>query len=520
MTSPPADPAPAGGRTTLPPLPPHPTLPPPPTLPPHPTLPPRPLWRPPVAPEQTRAFRRPPPGTPDRPAGPPATLHPGTRPVPVPVDPPLAQAFGRPPGSGPSLDRGPQAPPAPPAAAAPAPPWRNPASPVQLGDPALPTPARPVSGVPSAPRLSLRQALFERRLTPSSVLALVVLCLLIGAGGALIGARLAPRSTAAAGTDPAVSLATVAPAVARPPGSVADIAARVLPSVVSIEIRSGDTGDTGSGVLIDDVGHILTNNHVISLAATDQAAKITVVFNDGRHTRASGTIVGRDPETDLAVVKVSVAGSTVARLGDSDQLRVGDPVVAVGSPLGLAGTVTTGIVSAKDRPVRLQGGESDTNAVIDAVQTDAAVNPGNSGGPLVDATGTVVGINTAIRTLGGDSSGSIGLGFAIPINTARAVAQELIRSGRVVHATMGVSARSATDGATDGAQIQDVTAGGPAAAAGIREGDVVVALAGRPVADADELVVAVQSHPVGAVVPVVLNRAGRSLTVTVTLAAE
>lgn len=499
MTPPPADPAPPGGR---------------------PTLPPRPLWRPPVAPEQARAFRRPPAGNTAGPAGPPGRPPSGASPVAAPVDPPLAQAFGRPSGPGPSLDRGPQPPPAPPVAAAAAPPWRNPASPVELGGPALDTPARPVVGLPSAPRLTVRQAFFERRLTPSSVLALVVLCLLIGAGGALIGARLTPRSSTAAGTDPTVSLATVAPAVARPPGSVADIAARVLPSVVSIEIRSGDTGDTGSGVLIDGSGHILTNNHVISLAATDRAARITVVFNDGRHTRVSGTVVGRDPETDLAVVKVSVAGSTVARLGNSDQLRVGDPVVAVGSPLGLAGTVTTGIVSAKDRPVRLQGGESDTNAVIDAVQTDAAVNPGNSGGPLVDATGTVVGINTAIRTLGGDTSGSIGLGFAIPINTARAVAEELIRTGKVVHSTMGVSARSATDGATDGAQIQDVTADGPAAAAGIREGDVVVAVAGRSVADADELVVAVQSHRVGSAVPVVLDRAGRSLTVTVTLAAE
>ena len=500
MTSPPPDPARPGGRSTLS---------------------PRPLWRPPVAPEQARAFRRPPAGDPNRQTDPPTGRAAGAGTGPAPVDPPLAQAFGRPPGPGPSLDRGPQAPPAPPTAAPPTPPWRNPASPVELGDPALATPARrgPTADVPSAPRLSVRQAMFERRLRPTSILALAVLCLLVGAGGALIGARLAVRSSVA-GPDPSVSLATVAPAVARPAGSVADIAARVLPSVVSIEIRSGDTGDTGSGVLIDEQGHIVTNNHVISLAATDQSARITVVFNDGRHTRVPGTIIGRDPETDLAVVKVAVSGSTVARLGDSEQLRVGDPVVAVGSPLGLAGTVTTGIVSAIDRPVRLQGGESDTNAVIDAVQTDAAVNPGNSGGPLVDATGTVVGINTAIRTLGGDSSGSIGLGFAIPINTARGVAQELIRSGKVVHSTIGVSARSATDGTTDGAQIQDVTAGGPAAAAGVREGDVIVAVAGRSVADADELVVAVQSHPVGSAVPVVLNRAGRSLTVTVTLAAE
>jgi putative serine protease PepD len=231
-------------------------------------------------------------------------------------------------------------------------------------------------------------------------------------------------------------------------------------------------------------------------------------------------IVGRDPLTDLAVIKVDVSDATVAQIGDSSALAVGDPVIAIGSPLGLAGTVTTGIVSAKNRPVRLQGGGSDTDAVIDAIQTDAAVNPGNSGGPLVDATGAVVGINSAIRTLGGDASGSIGLGFAIPIATAKDVAEQIIRSGSVQHSTIGVNARSATDGVTDGAQVQNVLGGGPAAAAGIAEGDVITKVGDRQVGNADELIVAVRQNPVGATVPVVLLRGGREMTVMVTLGAE
>jgi putative serine protease PepD len=347
----------------------------------------------------------------------------------------------------------------------------------------------------------------------------VVTALLVGCLGAVIGVFAANRLPAAV-TDPEFSLATAQPSITREPGSIADVAARVLPSVVSLEIRTGDTGETGSGVVIDANGYILTNNHVVSSATTDPTAELTVIFNDGQQSRVPGIIVGRDPLTDLAVVKVDVSGATVAQLGDSASLAVGDPVIAIGSPLGLAGTVTTGIVSAKNRPVKLQGGGSDTDAVIDAVQTDAAVNPGNSGGPLVDSTGAVVGINTAIRTLGGDSNGSIGLGFAIPITMAKDVATQIIQSGKVQHATMGVNARSATDGVTDGAQVQNVQDGGPAAAAGIAEGDVITKVGDRSVGNADELVVAEHATEVGAAVPVVLLRDGREMTVTVTMAAE
>jgi putative serine protease PepD len=434
-----------------------------------------------------------------------------------PVPEYLADAFGRAPGES-GIGRPPEStatPSEPPVGD----PWRDPSATARLGPPAVPAAAKDPGVTPPAARFSLRQALFERRLRPSAIIGVLVSALLIGAVGAVIGVFAAGRLPTPV-TDPSFELAPVSPGITRDPGSVAEIAAKVLPAVVSLEVRTGDVGETGSGVVIDGNGYILTNNHVVSTAATDPSATLTVIFDDGQQSRVPATIVGRDPLTDLAVIKVDVDNATVAQIGDSNALAVGDPVIAIGSPLGLAGTVTTGIVSAKDRPVRLQGGGSDTDAVIDAIQTDAAVNPGNSGGPLVDASGAVVGINSAIRTLGGDSSGSIGLGFAIPIDTAKNVAEQIIQSGSVQHSTIGVNARSATDGVTDGAQVQNVLGGGPAAAAGIAEGDVITKVGDRQVGNADELVVAVRQYPVGATVPVVLLRDGREMTVSVTLGSE
>jgi putative serine protease PepD len=217
---------------------------------------------------------------------------------------------------------------------------------------------------------------------------------------------------------------------------------------------------------------------------------------------------------------VEVANPVVATVGSSAGLVVGDGVIAIGSPLGLVGTVTEGIVSALNRPVRLDASGSDTNAVIDAIQTDAAINPGNSGGPLVDSTGAVVGINTAIRSIGMGEGGSIGLGFAIPIDDARGIAEELIRTGAVTHAEIGINARSMTDGTTDGAQVQNVQQGGAAEAAGIIEGDVIVRVGDRSIAGADELVVAVRERSPGETVPVQLIREGRPLTVSVVLGSD
>jgi putative serine protease PepD len=438
--------------------------------------------------------------------------------APPPVPPSVAEAFARPVGDNTSLQRPPDVPDIV-LAPVPDPPWRDPAADVSLGPPAHEPAPLPAPTVSANQRFTVRQALFERRLTLGSLIALIVVALVIGAGGAVAGVLLGSR-TVINPPDPIVTLAKGQPAVSRAPGSVADIAARVLPSVVSIEVRIGDGGETGSGIVVDAHGYVLTNNHVIALAK-DATAGLTVVFNDG--TRSAGRVIGTDPATDLAVVKVDgVHGLTVADLGESEALAVGDGVIAVGSPLGLSGTVTSGIVSALHRPVRLGAAGPDDDAVIDAIQTDAAVNPGNSGGPLVDAAGAVVGINTAIRTLSSDptTGGSIGLGFAIPIDDARAVADTLIAHGIVQHPTLGVNARSATDGLVDGAQVQNVVDGGPAAKAGIEEADVIVAVGDRAVRSADEMIVAVQRHRVGDSVSVTLLRDGKRMTVDVTLGAR
>jgi S1-C subfamily serine protease len=434
----------------------------------------------------------------------------------------LASAFGRPADATVDLQR----PPATNGRAAPtlnplwdgdeANPWRDPDSAVGLGPPATEEAvSEPARG--EGARLSLREVLFGRRVRPRALAVLAAIALLIGAVGGLVGRLTAEGAASLTTPDPTIAEAVAAKE--RPPGSVADIAARTVPAVVSIEIRVGEEAGTGSGVVIDPAGYILTNNHVIAPAAEASGAQVEAVFHDG--TRSAAQIVGRDPKTDLAVIKVEVANPVVASLGTVADLAVGDGVLAIGSPLGLVGTVTDGIVSALDRPVRLDATGTDSNAVIDAIQTDAAINPGNSGGPLVDSTGAVVGINTAIRSLGdGESGGSIGLGFAIPIDDARGIAEELIRTGKVVHAEIGVNARSVSDSTTDGAQVQNVQQGGAAALAGINEGDVIVKVGARTIAGADELVVAVRERSPGDVVPVELIREGRPLTVSVTLTSD
>ncbi|MFP5023148.1 S1C family serine protease [Pseudonocardia phyllosphaerae] len=397
-------------------------------------------------------------------------------------------------------------------------PWRDPDTPVVAAPPPGDDTPAPAADRPAGPRLSVREVLFGGRVAPRALALLGVLALAIGALGGLVGHWVA--SGADSLTSPGAVLASTGEAKERPPGSVPDVAGRVLPAVVSLEVTVGNQAGNGSGVVIDPQGYVLTNNHVVAPALGPGQGRVEAVFSDG--SRHPASVVGADPMTDLAVVKVPVANPTVAAIGRSADLAVGDGVVAIGSPFGLTGTVTTGIVSAVNRPLRLDPEGSAGDAVIDAVQTDAAINPGNSGGPLVDAAGAVVGVNTAIRSAdsgqsGGGQGGSIGLGFAIPIDTARAVAEELIRTGRVVHADLGVNARSVTDGSDDGAQVQNVVGDGPAAAAGIAEGDVVVSVAGRHIAGADELVVAVREHKPGEQVPVGLVRQGRPLTVTATL---
>jgi len=241
------------------------------------------------------------------------------------------------------------------------------------------------------------------------------------------------------------------------------------------------------------------------------------VFTDGHRVEAK--MVGRDPKTDLAVIKVEVANPTIVQLGNSDELQVGDAVIAIGSPLGLENTVTEGIVSALHRPVVAGGDNGETPVVYDGIQTDAAINRGNSGGALVDSTGALVGINSVIRTAEG-STGSIGLGFAIPVNAMKRITESLIKSGSVKHADLGLNAKSVSAETAEGAQVVNVTDNGAAKKAGIVEGDVITKLGERQVRNAPELIVAVRQYEVGQTVPLVLARQGRELQIQVTLQSD
>lgn len=471
-----------------------------------PRLAPRPVYRPDIDPAAEQAFGR--PSEVSGSFGPRST--PGPRP-PIrigPADAVLAEAFGRPAGEPDSLQRGPDGAPVVTADTAPEDPWRDPAAPVRLGAPAQAPTAAPRP--PDAPKLTVRDVLFGERVERKALATLAALALAIGLVGGLVAT--AATSDRGALTSKRVTLAQSDGGDDAPVGRIAEVAEAVLPSVVSIQVANGDQSGTGSGVVVDGAGYIVTNNHVVSMAATDPGGStIRVTFSDG--TKVPAQIVGRDTKTDLAVLKTEARNLTVAQLGSSADVRVGQDVVAVGSPLGLSKTVTRGIVSALDRPVRLTGEGTDTDAVIDAVQTDAAINPGNSGGPLIDLEGRVIGINSAIRS---QSGGSVGLGFAIPIDDVTAVAQELIRTGVMHHPDIGVNARTVINETTSGAEIANVRAGGPAEKAGIVEGDVIVKVGDRTVASADELVVAVHDQTVDRPVTVQLIRSGRPVDVQVT----
>ena len=328
-----------------------------------------------------------------------------------------------------------------------------------------------------------------------------------------------------------------------PVGSVEQVAAKVVPSVVKIETKMGRQSEEGSGVVLSEDGLILTNNHVVSAVqgggpkppaapgplpgrpaspAPDPAGPpltTTVTFADGR--TAPFTVVGTDPASDIAVIRAQgVSGLTPITLGSSASLRVGQDVVAVGSPLGLEGTVTTGIVSALNRPVAAGGDATNQNTVLDAIQTDAAINPGNSGGALVNMSGELVGINSAIATLGGDSpdaqGGSIGLGFAIPVDQAKRIADELISNGTATHASLGVQVSN--DVTTHGAKIVEVVKGGAASNAGLPSGVVVTKVDDRVIGSANALVAAVRSRAPGDKLTITyLDPAGAPQSVQVTL---
>jgi len=378
--------------------------------------------------------------------------------------------------------------------------------------------------------------------------ALTIAAVSAGIGGAVASMVRSEDRSVTTGTTAVASAPgrSAVPTANVPVGTVEQVAAKVVPSVVKLETKSGRASEEGSGIILSADGLILTNNHVVSGAQggpaggpkvpgplapaptkpgappADPAAggpKTLVTFADGR--TASFVVVGTDPSTDIAVVRAQgVSGLTPITLGSSGSLRVGQDVVAIGSPLGLEGTVTTGIVSALNRPVAAGGDATNQNTVLDAIQTDAAINPGNSGGALVNMRGELVGVNSAIATLGGESpdsqSGSIGLGFAIPVDQAKRIADELIANGSAAHASLGVQVSN--DVTSNGAKIVEVVKDGAAAAAGLPSGVVVTKVDDRVIASANALVAAVRSRAPGDKLTLTyLDPAGSSQTVQVTL---
>ena len=384
-------------------------------------------------------------------------------------------------------------------------PWRDPYAPAAVVVPSAPAstgpPPEPVSD-PDAPR---------RPLTPILLICLVTALLAGGLGGTL-GFVFAVRGGLATGSGTQLGAAgqESPAAVDRAPDSLAGVAKKVLPSVVTVRV----TGAIGSGFVVSADGYVITNDHVVE----DADGTMSVAFSDGSTARAS--LVGRDPESDIAVIKVAKSNLTPVAIGNSDSIAVGDPVLAFGSPLALVNTVTAGIVSAVDRTIEA-GDPGGTTRYYAAIQTDAAVNQGNSGGPLVDAAGQVIGVNSVIRSVGGTDTeaGNIGLAFAIPINQARRVAGDIIDHGKARRTVIG--AEVATGGAgAGGARLRSVEPSGPAAAAGLQGGDVVTKLDGHVLEDGTDLIALVRKYAPGSVVAVEYRRGTKTQTASVTLVAD
>lgn len=402
-----------------------------------------------------------------------------------------------------------------------APPPHNPAptpwNGIQHPPGAFGTPAQPVAAPQPVPTRAPRER-------PSgggrTILVATVTALIVGGLAGFGGAQLADNPTSPV-ARPATGASTSAPPPIPPatgPMDSAAVAERLLVSTVTISYRAGNSGGTGSGFVLDNDGHIITNNHVVEGAA--QGGQVMVEFADGSEVPA--TIVGRSPSYDLAVIRVAGGASlTPTALGDSDAVKPGQPVLAVGAPLGLGGTVTSGIISAVDRPLGV-GDDSNPDAeaaitYINGIQTDAPINPGNSGGPLADGAGNVIGVNSAILTLGGASNsgrgGNIGLGFAIPINQTKVIATEIIRDGHATYPVIGASVGRSGNGVL----INEILPGGPADAAGLRNNDVVTAVGGREVDTPTDMIVRIRSHRPGD--QVTLDVVGRG-PVTVTLGSK
>jgi putative serine protease PepD len=357
---------------------------------------------------------------------------------------------------------------------------------------------------------------------------LAATAVIAGAIGGAIGSAIEDQDSGSSGssTSTVITPTTDPNAQSRPAGSIAAIAARALPSVVTIEASGSSESGTGTGFVYDTEGHILTNNHVV--APSVNGGKLTVKFSDGSSYPAS--IVGRAQGYDVAVIKLTQTPReklTPLPLGDSDKVAVGDATIAIGAPFGLSGTVTSGIISAKNRPVASGDETGAQTSYMNALQTDASINPGNSGGPLMNASGQVIGIDSAIQStgsnVGGGQSGSIGLGFAIPINQAKRVAEQLIRTGTPIYPIIGILRDDSYTG--DGAKIASgpvqgtpaVTPGGPADQAGLKPGDIITKFDGVIIDSGPTLVSEIWSHQPGDKVAVTYTRNGQTHETTLTL---
>jgi putative serine protease PepD len=352
------------------------------------------------------------------------------------------------------------------------------------------------------------------------VAGLVAGALIGGGAGAGVAGLLDHPSSSASPSASAQSVTIKNPQTAT---TATAAAAKAAPSVVTLYVSSGSTSGSGSGVVLTDDGYILTNNHVVTLEGSGTG---TVQVRAGNGTLYNAKVVGTDPSSDLAVVKIDASGLTPATFANSDKLQVGDVAVAIGAPLGLSNTVTDGIISATNRAVATGSTQNDAT-VIDAIQTDAAINPGNSGGALVNGAGEVIGINSAIATVASQSpgsqsqSGNIGVGFAIPANTAQRIAKELIANGKATRAFLGVSSRTAANDQNsdvgNGAEIVSVQPGTAAADAGLKTGDVITAVGDRPVTTSTELTAAVRGKAPGSKVTLKVKRGNDTTSVDVTL---
>ncbi|WNI23611.1 trypsin-like peptidase domain-containing protein [Streptomyces sp. ITFR-16] len=418
----------------------------------------------------------------------------------------------------------------------PAPPYGPPAAPQSAADagwppppPAVPAYAHhgqgggPTWGAPGGPHSPDAP---RKRGAGGLVVAVVVAALVAGGVGGALGYWAADRNDGSGSSDSTTIAASANPQdLKRDPGTVAGVAAKALPSVVTIDAQGGDgEGGTGTGFVYDKEGHILTNNHVVASAA--DSGQLTATFSNGKKYDAE--VVGRAQGYDVAVLKLKNPPQTLTPLplGNSDQVAVGDSTIAIGAPFGLSNTVTTGIISAKNRPVASGDGAGGSNSYMSALQTDASINPGNSGGPLLSAGGAVIGINSAIQSTGSSGqsqAGSIGLGFAIPINQAQNVARQLIKTGQPVYPVIGATVTM--DEKTGGAVISDqgaggteaVTKDGPAARAGLRAGDVITKFNDTVVDSGPTLIGEIWTHKPGDKVTLTYKRDGKTATAEVTL---